>query len=172
MADHSKLTTYGTAVVAGVVLLWLRDSNRRRLTRPAPDVDSTYLNDYRRQLSEVAQDASRDFDRTVLTLAGGSLVLSVAFVGDLVPDPEFVGVLQGAWACFGAALLAILISYLTSQHGLQKQIADVDLEITDPDHAWTQQTSGMTRALNYGAASLVFAGMAFLIVFALINYGE
>jgi hypothetical protein len=72
------------------------------------------LAEWRQWLAEKHHAASQDYDKAVMTLAGGALGLSLAFVKDIAPDPEDTWALVGAWALFAASLRGVNVL-----HGLE-----------------------------------------------------
>ncbi len=122
----------------------------------------------RERLVNAHHQASRDFDRTVMTLAAGALGLSIAFMKDIAaPNPKAVPALALAWCLFAISLLLILVSFLTSQAALLRQMGSIDE---------TQQlsTSGgsygqATLWLNLGGAGTLVVGVLFLVLFAIKN---
>ena len=64
------------------------------------------LRDDRRELIDAHRDNSRSQDRTVLTLSGGALVLSIAFVSDISTNPSWEGLLIVAWGSFALSVAA------------------------------------------------------------------
>jgi hypothetical protein len=68
------------------------------------------LAEWRQWLAENHHAASQYYDKAVMTLSGGALGLSLAFVKDIAPDPEETWALVGAWASFAASLLFIFTS--------------------------------------------------------------
>lgn len=109
--------------------------------------------------------AAQSFDRAVMTLAAGSLGISLAFVHDIAPSPRCVSLLATAWALLAASLLAVLVSFLTSQAALRAYTAMYDdrQEITRP------RSSKWTQALNMIAAGLLISGIVALVWFAILN---
>src|SRR5262245_49255997 len=58
------------------------------------------------------------YDRTMVTLAGGALAISITFLEKVAPHPvpkDTVWILWVSWGSFVVSLLAILVSMLTSQ---------------------------------------------------------
>lgn len=53
------------------------------------------MDEYRAHVLSAMHETSRDFDRAVLTLAGGTLALSVTFAHEIAPTPlpDSLGVL-------------------------------------------------------------------------------
>jgi hypothetical protein len=77
---------------------------------------------YRDWLVQADHDASRDYDKTVLTLATGALALSVTFAHDIAPHPVSGStlLLAAAWVLLTISLAAMLFSLITSQAALRK----------------------------------------------------
>jgi hypothetical protein len=136
------------------------------------DPDAEAQAAYRQWLVTAEHDASRDFDRAVMTLAGGALGLSVTFIHEIVarPVPCSVVWLGLAWGCLALSLLAILVSILTSQHALRLAIKQVDDQTVHRVHRPGGWLSGVTEGLNVTAALALVLGLMFLVVFALLNY--
>jgi len=55
---------------------------------------------YRDWLVKAHHTASQDFDRAVMTLAGGGLGISIAFVRDIAPHPVHKWMLAIGWRAF------------------------------------------------------------------------
>jgi len=130
------------------------------------------VEDYRRHLYEALHAVSRDYDQAILTLAAGTLALSVTFAHDITPLPA-VGtrtILLAAWGSLVVALVAIVISLLTSQRVLRESIASLE----QPSAAGaTRPTDGpaarLTAGLNWLAGAGLVAGLALLGWYALAN---
>lgn len=135
---------------------------------PDPEAQAAY----RHWLVTTEHDASRDFDRAVMTLAGGALGLSVTFIHGLVAEPAPCSLtwLGLAWTLLAVSLLAILVSFLASQHALRHAIRQVDDQTIHSAHRAGGWLSGATEWLNITAAGSLVLGLVFLVVFALLNY--
>lgn len=105
-----------------------------------------------------------------MTLAGGALGVSFAFIRDLVakPAPATIGVLRYAWTALATSILCILLSMLTSQYALRKAIAQVDAERIRQEHpgGWYAQ---FTTSLTLLAGVLFVLGVLLLVQFAVLN---
>ena len=89
---------------------------------------SKELNKYRDHLILAEQKAQESYDKTILSLSGGALGISFAFVNGFV-DMDFMKTpetLLWAWILWGASMTMILISYFTSQMALRKAINQTD----------------------------------------------
>ena len=137
----------------------------------AVDPDVTILGDYRRQVQELASKSQEDFDKTVLTLAGGALGISLVFIKDVVggkplTDPNF---LFWAWLCWGSSTTATLVSHLTSHWAHKRTVRQVNtgtIRSERPGGFWSPATS----FLNIAAAVLYLAGLILLVLFAKANF--
>lgn len=112
-------------------------------------------------------EAHRDFDKAIMTLAAGALGLSIAFVHDLAPNPQTVAVLGVAWLMFAMSLLAVMVSFLSSQSALRREIGAIDSGTVLMTPGGTP--GKMTLGLNILAAVSLIIGVFSLVVFALIN---
>ncbi len=114
----------------------LKDMARSKLEKANEDPDSKKVEDSEnpilyveelKRLTEGAADASRSLDRTLITLSSGALGLSITFVRFLAPTPHHIWVLAGAWICFGATLILMLISFLMSRKAFEKAVKSLNL---------------------------------------------
>ena len=69
------------------------------------------------------QKSADQHDKAILAIASGGLALSVTFLKDIAPHPlpetwKYLGI---SWVCFVVSILAILLSFLTSQSACRKQ---------------------------------------------------
>ena len=121
----------------------------------------------REWLVKADYDASRDFDKAIMTLAAGALGLTIAFIHDLAPDPRFVPVLRVAWLLFAASLLAILVSFQVSQSALRREITAIDTGtvLTTPGG----MPGRVTLWLNVLATVTLIGGAGAFVVFASLN---
>lgn len=132
----------------------------------------TYL-DERKSLMDAKKESSQYFDKSILTLASGALGLSLAFITRIAPTPKesTIAFLCWSWIFLCASMLSTLISFLTSQHACQKQI-----EILESSYFETQGKTQdrnllgtITVILNWSSIVLFILGIAFLIVFSVVN---
>jgi hypothetical protein len=126
-------------------------------------------NNERQWLLQADHAASRDFDKAVMTLAAGALGVSIAFVHDLAPDPVHVTWLGWAWGLFALSLVLILVSFLTSQLALRREMKVLSGERSDARPGGP--LGPLTIGLNWGSAGALVSGVIALVVFALYNRG-
>jgi hypothetical protein len=136
----------------------------RRIVHSVPDEEHTEAD--RAWLVQADHAAHRDFDRVVTTLSSGALAISLVFVHDVAPKPEYNAFLIVAWTAFALSLLVNLFSYLTSIEGLRGDIDRIDgRHVT----TWLAKRPKFTGTLNWWSFYLFLIGVASLVVFAAVN---
>lgn len=126
--------------------------------------------EYRRHLILSEQKAQEDYDKAIISLSGGALGISFAFISEIVPDPIETFHLLLSWICWGGSITSVIISYFTSQKALKRAIHQVDSDTINqelPGGLYTRLTS----TLNYFSGILFIIGIAFLIYFVNVNIG-
>jgi hypothetical protein len=113
---------------------------------------------YRDLLSKTAQESQSDYDKAVLTLSGGALGVSIAFVKDIIgSDANYDGWLLAAWLLWGVSCASVLISYYTSAMALRKEISDFD---ADPERERLFSLPDLlTNVLNAVSGSCFLCGL-------------
>jgi magnesium-transporting ATPase (P-type) len=128
-------------------------------------------------LVEMEQKSADQHDKAILTIASGGLALSITFLKDIAPNPlsetwKYLGV---SWACFVLGILAVLLSFLTSQSACRKQrdfldklYQDGSASVADKKNWW----SSWTHWLNWVSYALVFFAVVFFTFFSWLNLGK
>lgn len=126
--------------------------------------------EYRKWLVAAEQKSQEDFDKTVLTLSGGALGISFAFLKDIVgPQPIVLsGFLLAAWFAWAFSTFSVLTSYYLSHLALRRAIGQVD------DGTIFKNPPGgifacLTAILNGTGAVLFLVGVCCITVFAIAN---
>lgn len=117
---------------------------------------------------------SINYDKAILSLSTGALALSVAFINKVVQlaTAEWRLLLLASWWLFVAALLSTLISFITSQKGIDLQLAYAEkgyMEFQDEYLRKTNHWAKWTVGLTYISGSLFVAAMIAMIVFISMN---
>ena len=84
---------------------------------------------YRKFLEDCETEAASAFDKTTVTLSGGALGVSLAFVKDIAPfAPKWAMVilLLPAWLGLALSLLGVLRSLMSSMKSMRYEIECVD----------------------------------------------
>jgi hypothetical protein len=122
--------------------------------------------EHRKWLVSAYEGATQWFDKAIMTLSGGALGVSIAFIHDVAPKPEHKWLLGVAWILFALSLLLILISFLTSQRAILDMIRQIDEDVEKVVRGKA------TDRLNRAAAGSFVLGAIFLVIFALYNLGR
>lgn len=117
----------------------------------------------RKRVLEQRKSAEEEYDKLIVYLAGGGLVLTVGFVKDLTKAAETdqVGWLLGCWISFAAALIVNLASHAFSRLAADNFLVD--------NPKWKKK-DWWVAACNWSALTLVGAGVVFFLVFVFQNF--
>ncbi len=126
--------------------------------------------EYRQQLITLEQKSVESFDKTVITLSGGALGLSLSFLKDIVAptgavQPILLMVACGSWA---VSLTFVLFSFWLSAKAMRKTISQLDdgtLDKQRPGGIWDRATGSLTFL---GGVTFVF-GVALMSYFIYLN---
>ena len=112
------------------------------------------------------------FDRTLITLSGGALVLSVAFIKDIITPSAIVlkGFLALAWGSWAVSLAALLIAYYVGIRSYRHAIQTLGMS------SYNQQNPGgyfATATQYFNALGCIgfLVGLIAFVYFALENIG-
>jgi len=125
---------------------------------------------YRAYIEDAARESQRNYDRTLITLAGGALGLSFALL-DKLASPHgvrSVNLLVGAWISWSATLLISLFAFLMSRAAFVsalKQLYGGNLDYRNPGGRWAR----LTVVCNILAGFLFFLGVVLIALFTLHN---
>jgi hypothetical protein len=133
-------------------------------------VQNGELAEYRQHLILAEQKAQEDYDKTVLSLAGGALGISFAFVdkfmsGGAASRPGF---LVAAWSCWGLSLGCVLVSYFLSRNALRTAIQQTDagkIRRLSPGGAW----SVVLEICNVASGVAFVLGVILIVLFVWFN---
>lgn len=129
------------------------------------------LFEYRKNLVAAEQKAQEDFDKTVLTLSGGALGISFAFLKDVIGANPIAHpyLLFAAWVAWGFSTFSVLASYHLSHLALRKAVKQVDEGLI-----YKQRAGGVfatwTARLNEAGAVLFLVGVLCITIFAGFNF--
>lgn len=133
------------------------------------------LAEYRRLLVGAEQKAQEDFDKTVLTLSGGALAVSFAFVKDILGDGPIIhaGWLVAAWMQWALSVTSMLSSFYVSRLALRQTILDCDAEARG-DECGTPGGKYLwpLRVLNACGAIFFVGGVLAMTVFVATNISQ
>ena len=129
------------------------------------------LDEYRAQLIESEREAQTAFDRTLLTLSGGALGLSLTFVDRLIgPSGSATGLLYASWILWTLSLSIMLSSHYMSTLAMRKAITQVDKgKIYDEKPGGAYDV--VIKVLNPIGAVSFLAGVITMVCFVSANKG-
>jgi hypothetical protein len=133
----------------------------------------TYLRE-RSFAAEVERDQTRFIDQSVLSLSGGALGISLAFVDKFIGAsgaalPLFLAI---AWGALVSSIVAVLVGMHVSQWAIDRHIRDLErysiapTGTAFPSNPWAKCTS----VANAIASLLFIVGIICLLVFVYANY--
>ena len=134
-------------------------SHKESASDPAPE--DWRERAYWEALTRTELSASQDYDKAILTLSSGTLALSATFVRDIAPEPVAcsLALLVGSWLAFVVAIIAVIVSYLTSQTAIRREAQNLN----------ASRITNATKGLNYISGIGFIAGIVLFAVFALVN---
>jgi hypothetical protein len=131
------------------------------------------LRAYRNHLVAAEQKAQEDFDKTVVSLSGGALAISFAFIKDMIgsgPLDKALFLLV-SWMLWGGSITAVLLSYFCSHLALRRAIIQVD-----KNKIYNERPGGfydiITAILNFGGGLLFLLGVISIVYFVGHNLPE
>lgn len=121
---------------------------------------------YRDMLQKLEQESQNSYDKAVLTLSGGALGISFAFIKDVVGTKPITNqaYLLTAWILWGISILSILFSFYFSNLALRKAVDQLDKG--DQPSNWYDT---ITAVLNVAGGVLFLLGVIFIVVFVSFN---
>lgn len=120
----------------------------------------------KRQLSN-----NEKLDTAILTLSSAALALSVTFLNGSFTDNHF-SLLILAWLCLLSAIAITLISYHTSQAGIEKQLSLAERYYLNSDESALTEQNGpakMTDRLAYASTLAFVVGVLLLLIYFATN---
>lgn len=145
------------------------DENRAMPESPDPD-SSIFLENFK-STRDLANDAFKTFDKSIISLAAGALFLTITFVEKLAPEPVATILLKSSWGAFAIALLAIVASQATSARSLTCQAQNLIAEEFGNEcrrNRWEKPT----EILNWTSMLAFAAGVILFALFGGVNLTE
>jgi len=129
--------------------------------------------EYRNSLISAKQNAQNSFDKHLISLSGGSLGISIAFIKNIIGDKQIIcsQYLLTSWILWTLSIALMLASFFTSRLAFDKAIYQVDNKTIRKEHpggAWDKTTS----VLNALGGICFLYGLIFIIIFVSLNLKE
>lgn len=130
------------------------------------------LRRYRTQLVEAELASQIAFDRTLLTLSGGALGLSLTFADRFIGSDvaHASGWLWASWVLWALSLSVMLVSHYVSTLAMRRAITLLDHGRT-PDQTAGGAYDRLIKIMNPAGGLLFLAGVGTIVVFAVANGG-
>jgi hypothetical protein len=158
------------------------------------DEDRKEVIEQRKLLIDLQNQSSQSMDKLIVTLAGGALTLSLAFIRQTVPEamPGTTLFLALVWFFLILSLVAQLISHFTSQYGMMKECEQLEYNYLGVPRkqqkrtrflgqafAWISTKSSKffayrmtTHYLNMAAIIFCVVGVSLLASFVMMNFPQ
>ena len=130
------------------------------------------LIEYRKQLIEIEQKVGDSFLKTLLTLSGGALGLSLAFIKDIIGDDPIQNskALIISWSLLTLSLASILVSLYLGIIAYRCAINQID-KCTIYQQSPGGKCAKLMPIFNCLSICTFIAGLVFLLVFTYMNIG-
>lgn len=128
------------------------------------------LKEYRDHLVKADQKSQEDFDKTLITVATGSLGVSLVFMRDFVGEgpAESPLIIFVGWGLLAASVGCVLFGFYLSRFALRKAIRQIDSQ-----SIYSEKPGGKTalvvEILNAASGVLLLLGFIAVICFAFKN---
>ena len=127
---------------------------------------------YKRELSN-----SENYDKAILAYASGGLGISLAFIKDVVPlsSASCLLLLELSWFSWVLAIVVVVISFQTSQYGIQRHLEKVKKYYLDDDDSALEERNvpaKLTDIANVVSGVLFLCGITLTTAFVGINLRE
>ncbi|MFT7056693.1 MAG: hypothetical protein ACJAR3_002332 [Roseivirga sp.] len=128
--------------------------------------------EYRNNLIAAEQKSQDDYDKTIVSLSGGALGISIVFIKDIIgtSDPVMLWTVITAWASWATSLASVVTSYFLSRMALRVAILQNDKnDFSAGVGGWAAKA---THFLNAISGLMFLSGIVFLIIFSAKNIGN
>ena len=123
------------------------------------------MRDWINHLEEIRQDNVRQFDKQIVYLSGGGLVLSIGFVKDIIgvdtiPDLKYLLIVS--WISFTLSLIANLFAFKTASASINNAMVF--------DEKLMKIYDKVTSFLNWTSIIALICGLISFIIFVVVNF--
>lgn len=127
------------------------------------------MEEYRNGLIQAEQKSQDDYDKSIVSLSGGALGLSIIFFKEVIggKTPLSPEILVFSWIAWAASIAAVVLSYFLSRLALRKAIEQTDEnDFTAGVGGWPAKLTAYTNALS---GILFVVGIGLFITFSSKN---
>ena len=124
---------------------------------------------YRNNLIQAEQKSQDDYDKSIISLSGGALGISLVFYKEVIGDKEILcsDYLIWSWSAWAASIAAVVISYFLSRLALRIAIEQTDKN--DFSHGVGGFPAKLTSYANAISGILFVLGISLFITFSSHN---
>lgn len=128
----------------------------------------------RERLLENQLSNSENFDKAILSLSSAGLGISLTFLKDIVTVPSHSSymTLKISWFLFVFAIISTIVSYVTSQKGIDIQLHNAEKYYLGMDENYFNKKNifaKITNILNGLSAGFFLLAVVFTVMFASCN---
>ncbi len=125
---------------------------------------------YRARYEQLRGESEQEVDGYIRYLSGGALVLSLTFIGNIIPkeNTDSLWLIYTGWTLLVLSLVSNFISYYFTIHNTNKTINDIDKE----DVNWIQKSKNRNKpikGIGYFAAASTILGIIAITLFVALN---
>ena len=134
------------------------------------EMETTRRHEYWKTLYEAEGVSQDSYDKTLITLSGGALGLSLTFVEKLVGagDSKSEWLLVVAWTLWSLCLTTVLASFWLSQKALRRSLRVLS-DGKSPEEAEKSRFSTLTEWANGTSGVFFLLGLFAMIWFVFLN---
>lgn len=134
------------------------------------DKYEAYSNE-RALLIGLAKQQSESFDKTIMLIAGGTISLTVSFLGGLISEQcaKYPFMLYSGWLSLLLAMIATFASFRTTQRACTERLKELEKWLRDEKVVSAGGWNKATRYLNLLAFSLLLVGLFLIMLFVYFN---
>ena len=145
-----------------------KDEQRRRVE---------IYDSFRNELSIRHLSNTESYDRVIMTLSSSGLIISIAFLKDIVPltGAIYLWLVQMAWWCFLISVLCSLVAYLVGNKAIARQLEIAeDFYVHNKSEAYNQPNGydDVNKVLNMFTGIFFAVALFCIVIFVNINLGS
>ena len=127
------------------------------------------MDEYRNNLIQAEQKSQDDYDKSIISLSGGALGISLVFYKEVIGNnaPIHHELLIWSWTAWAASIAAVVVSYFLSRLSLRKAIEQTDNnDFSGGVGGWGAKWTSLANALS---GTLFVIGIGLFITFSSYN---
>lgn len=130
----------------------------------------------RAELLERQFSNSEAYDKAILTLSSGFLALSLSFIKDILPigSIAWTCLLYTSWVLLVLAIVTTIITFRVSNIAIDQRLEQIERYYINRDEGAFPKAilSGWVERLNAASGVLFICGVAFTVIFVILNFSE